>query len=89
MHEMKRKHKVVEQGEASIKEESHFMTEEENSQEKLLMKYMILKFKTFAGLISTDSRYRGKTVNNYIARIINHHGRGCTKLQLSIHQRDI
>jgi hypothetical protein len=31
MHEMKRKHKVSEQGEASIEEESHFVTEEENS----------------------------------------------------------
>jgi hypothetical protein len=30
MHEMKRKHKAAEQGEASIKEESHFVTEEEN-----------------------------------------------------------
>jgi hypothetical protein len=31
MHEMKRKHKSVEQGEASIKEESHSVKEEENS----------------------------------------------------------
>jgi hypothetical protein len=31
MHEMKRKHKDVEQGEASIKEESYLVTEEENS----------------------------------------------------------
>jgi hypothetical protein len=31
MHEMKIKYKVVEQGEASIKEESHFVIEEENS----------------------------------------------------------
>jgi hypothetical protein len=31
MHEMKRKHKAAEQGEALIKEESHFVTEEENS----------------------------------------------------------
>ena len=89
MHEVKRKHKVVEQGEASIKEESHFVTEEENSQEKLLMKNMILKSKTFKGLVPADSQYRGKTVNDQIARIINHHNRGCTKLQLSIHQRDI
>ena len=64
MHEVKRKHKVVEQGEASIKEESHFVTEEENSQEKLLMKHMILKSKTFTGLVPADNRYRGKTVND-------------------------
>ena len=31
MHEMKRKNKVIEQGETSIKEESHFVLEEENS----------------------------------------------------------
>jgi hypothetical protein len=31
MHEMKRKNKVIEQGEPSIKEESHFVIEEENS----------------------------------------------------------
>ena len=64
MHEMKRKHKVVEQGEASIKEESQFVIEEENSQEKLLMKHMILKSKTFTGLVSVDSRYRGKVAND-------------------------
>jgi hypothetical protein len=40
------------------------LTGEENNQEKLLMKHMILKFKTFAGLISIDSRYRGKVVND-------------------------
>jgi hypothetical protein len=33
MHEMKEKHRVVEQCEALIKEESHFVTEEENRQE--------------------------------------------------------
>jgi len=33
MHEVKRKHKVVEKGEASIKQESHFVTEEEKWQE--------------------------------------------------------
>jgi len=31
MNEMKRTHKDIEQGEASIEEESHFVTEEENS----------------------------------------------------------
>ena len=64
MHEMRGKHKTVEQGEASIKEESHFVTEEENNQEKLLMKHMILKSKTFTGLVSTNSRYRGKVEND-------------------------
>jgi hypothetical protein len=29
MHEVKRKHKAAEQGEASIREESHFVTKEE------------------------------------------------------------
>ena len=38
---MKGKHKVVEQGEASIKEESHFVIEEENRQEKFNEAYDI------------------------------------------------
>ena len=50
MHEMKRKHKSIEQGEALIKKESHFVTEEENSQKNLLMKHMILKSKNLQGL---------------------------------------
>ena len=41
---------------------------------------MILKSKKFTGLVPSDSQYRGKNVNNQIARIINHHSRGCTKL---------
>jgi hypothetical protein len=43
------------------------------------MKHMILKSKTFTGLVPTDSQYRGKIANDQIARIINHHSRGCTK----------
>ena len=41
---------------------------------------MILKSETFTGLVPANSQYRGKTVNDQIARIINHHSRGCTKL---------
>jgi hypothetical protein len=60
---VERKHKIVEQGEASMTEESHFVIEEEKGQEFFLMKHMVLKSKTFTGLVPVDSRYKGKTVN--------------------------
>ena len=41
MHEAREKHRSVEQCEASIREESHLVIEEENEQEKTLMKHMI------------------------------------------------
>ena len=64
MHEVKENIDLLNNVRHQLKRNLTLLTEEENNQEKLLMKHMILKFKTFAGLIFVDSRYRGKVVND-------------------------